>query len=100
MKAHTTSKISGTLLEKLRELDKTALEIFYKRAYLDGMEVPHDDAMQVHLETKLKISKSDIGISVSCDGVCLTLISYKKNVVEFYLSDETLKKSKFKDIKI
>ena len=56
--------------------------------------------LNLFLETKLKISKSDIGISVSCDGVCLTLISYKKNVVEFYLSDETLKKSKFKDIKI
>ena len=54
MKAHTTSKISGTLLEKLKELDKKALEIFYKRAYLDGMEVPHDDAMQVHLEKSLK----------------------------------------------
>ena len=60
MKAHTTSKISGTLLEKLRELDKTALEIFYKRAYLDGMEVPHDDAMQVHLETKLKLIEKGI----------------------------------------
>ena len=55
MKAHTTSRISGTLLEKLKELDKKALEIFYKRAYLDGMEVPHDDAMQVHLEKSLKV---------------------------------------------
>tara|TARA_B100001564_G_scaffold212843_1_gene179002 strand:- start:358 stop:579 length:222 start_codon:yes stop_codon:yes gene_type:complete len=60
MKAHTTSKISGTLLEKLKELDKKALEIFYKRAYLDGMEVPHDDAMQVHLEKSLKIIEKGI----------------------------------------
>ena len=60
MKVPTTSKISGTLLEKLRELDKKALEIFYKRAYLDGMEVPHDDAMQVHLDTKLKIIEKGI----------------------------------------
>ena len=60
MKAHTTSRISGTLLEKLKELDKKALEIFYKRAYLDGMEVPHDDAMQVHLEKSLKIIEKGI----------------------------------------
>ena len=38
-------------------------------------------------------------MSISCDGVCLTLISIKDNILEF-LSDETLKRSKFNDIKI
>ena len=56
--------------------------------------------LNLFLESKIKISSKDIGMSVACDGVCLTLISYKKNTLEFYLSNETLKKSKFKKIKI
>ena len=56
--------------------------------------------LNLFLKSKIKISNNDIGISISCDGVCLTLISYKKKILEFYLSDETLKKSKFKDIKV
>ncbi len=50
------------------------------------------------LKTNLKITKKDIGISVSCDGVCLTLINIKKKLMEFYLSEETIKRSKFKNI--
>jgi|TARA_B100000959_G_scaffold172076_1_gene180134 riboflavin synthase len=50
------------------------------------------------LKTNLKITKKDIGISVSCDGVCLTLINIKKKLMEFYLSKETIKRSKFKNI--
>ena len=41
-----------------------------------------------------------LGISISCDGVCLTLISIKEKVIEFYLSNETLNRSKFKKIKL
>ena len=54
----------------------------------------------IFLKSNLKLSKKDIGVSVSCDGVCLTLIDTTKNLMEFYLSDETIKKSKFKYIKI
>tara|TARA_Y100000741_G_C18166133_1_gene523245 strand:+ start:217 stop:807 length:591 start_codon:yes stop_codon:yes gene_type:complete len=50
--------------------------------------------------SKIKITKKDIGMSVSCDGVCLTLISVNSKLMEFYLSNETLKRSKFKNIKI
>jgi len=56
--------------------------------------------INLFLKSKIKLSKKDLGISISCDGVCLTLISYKKNIIEFYLSNETLKKSKFKNINI
>ncbi len=52
------------------------------------------------ISSKINLSKKDIGVSISCDGVCLTLISYKKKILEFYLSYETLKRSKFKEIKI
>ena len=52
------------------------------------------------IKSNLKITKNQLGISISCDGVCLTLISLKKNVSEFYLSNETLNKSKFRNIKL
>ena len=48
--------------------------------------------------SKLKISKKDIGISISCDGACLTLININNKLMEFYLSNETIKRSKFKKI--
>ena len=50
--------------------------------------------------SKLKISKKDIGISISCDGVCLTLININNKLMEFYLSNETIKRSKFKKINV
>ncbi len=56
--------------------------------------------INLFLETSLKLKKSDLGVSISCDGVCLTLISIKKKNYEFYLSNETLLKSKFKFIKL
>ena len=52
------------------------------------------------LKSNLKLKKVHIGMSISCDGVCLTLISIKNNLIEFYLSKETLIRSKFKNIKI
>ena len=44
--------------------------------------------------------KNNLGISVACDGVCLTLIGIKKHIAEFYLSNETIKRSKFKFLKL
>jgi len=56
--------------------------------------------INLFLKSNIKISKRDLGISVSCDGVCVTLISCKKKIIEFYLSKETLTKSTFKNVKI
>ena len=56
--------------------------------------------LNIFVKSNIKVSNKDIGLSVACDGVCLTLISYKKNICEFYLSNETLLKSKFKKIKL
>ena len=56
--------------------------------------------INLFLRSNIKISKKDLGLSISCDGTCLTLISCKKNIIEFYLSNETLIKSKFKNVKI
>ena len=54
----------------------------------------------IFLYSKLKIKKKNIGMSLACDGVCLTLISSKKNILEFYLLHETINRSKFKYIKV
>lgn len=54
------------------------------------------NGINLFIQSDLKINSKNIGISVSCDGVCLTLISYKKKVLEFFLSDETIKRSRFK----
>ena len=44
------------------------------------------------LKSKIKLKKKDIGMSITCDGVCLKLISIKNNLFEFYLSKETINK--------
>ena len=56
--------------------------------------------INLFLQSNIKLSKKDLGLSISCDGVCLTLISCKNKIIEFYLSSETLNKSKFKNIKL
>tara|TARA_B100002051_G_C16630459_1_gene582986 strand:- start:258 stop:842 length:585 start_codon:yes stop_codon:yes gene_type:complete len=54
----------------------------------------------ISVKTNLKIKKIMMGSSVSCDGVCLTLISKKNNLLGFYLSQETINRSNFSKIKI
>ena len=56
--------------------------------------------IDIFVKSNIKLSNKDIGVSVSCDGVCLTLITIKKKIMEFYLSNETIKRSKFKFLKI
>ena len=53
----------------------------------------------VFIKSDLKLYSKDIGVSVDCDGVCLTLISIKNKMMEFYLSNETILRSKFKYLK-
>ena len=48
----------------------------------------------IFIYSKILLSKTKVGISIACDGVCLTLVSYKKNILEFYLLDETIQRSK------
>ena len=45
----------------------------------------------IEISSKIKFKKTDIGESVSCDGVCLTLIRIKKKSFLFYLSKDTEK---------
>jgi riboflavin synthase len=59
-----------------------------------------DKGINIFINSNLKLTKKNIGVSVACDGVCLTLISIKNRLMEFYLSDETIQRSKFKFLKI
>ena len=54
----------------------------------------------IKIQTKMYFSKSDIGSSINTNGVCLTLTEIKKNYIFFYLSNETLNRSNFKNLKI
>tara|TARA_B100000242_G_scaffold256899_1_gene200538 strand:- start:101 stop:694 length:594 start_codon:yes stop_codon:yes gene_type:complete len=56
--------------------------------------------INIFIHSSIRVSKKDIGVSIACDGVCLTLISIKNKIMEFYLSNETIKRSKFKFLKI
>jgi riboflavin synthase len=56
--------------------------------------------LNIFIKSNFKLSNKDIGLSVASDGVCLTLISYKSKIMEFYLSKETIVRSKFKFLKI
>ena len=55
--------------------------------------------INLFIKSNLSVKSKDLGISVSCDGVCLTLTSIKNKNLEFYLSNETLNRTKFKKIK-
>ena len=54
----------------------------------------------IEIETSLKFKQNEIGSSVCCNGVCLTLVKILKNSIFFYLSNETLSKSNFKKINL
>ena len=56
-------------------------------------------SLVLEIESDIKFKKSDIGESVCCDGVCLTLIRIKKKSFLFYLSKETIQRSNFKFVK-
>ena len=61
--------------------------------------IKRSKGINIFIKSNLRLTKKDIGISIACDGVCLTLITIKNKVMEFYLSNETIKRSKFRDIK-
>ena len=58
------------------------------------------NSIQVEIQTKINFKKKDIGSSICCDGVCLTVEKILKKRIFFYISNETLKRSNFKNLKI
>ena len=54
----------------------------------------------ISIKSNLKVGSKDIGSSICCDGVCLTLSKIKSGLIFFYISNETLKRSTFSKVRI
>jgi riboflavin synthase len=53
----------------------------------------------LEISSRTKFIKREIGSSISCSGVCLTLEKCNRNLGMFYISKETLSKTIFKSSK-
>ena len=49
--------------------------------------------------SNIKLKKDEVGSSISCSGTCLTVETYHKNSIKFFISKETLSKTIFKSSK-
>jgi len=54
----------------------------------------------IGIQSKLKVNKHELGSSICCNGVCLTLCKINSKLIFFYISSETLKRSNFKNIRL
>ena len=72
--------------------------IIFNKGVVNKIE-KRKEGLNIFLKTSLKLTLRDIGVSIACDGVCLTLISIQNKLYEFYLSKETIVRSNFKNIK-
>ena len=57
------------------------------------------NSLYIGIQSKLKFNQKEIGSSVCCDGACLTLTKVKNDIIYFYISNETLKRTNFKLLK-
>ena len=54
----------------------------------------------IQIKSGMSLNKSDLGSSIACNGVCLTLEKTNKNLLTFFLSKETIQRTSFKFIKL
>ena len=73
--------------------------IIYKTGFVKTI-LKEKKSKLIGIKSRLKFRNSDIGSSICCNGVCLTLTKISKDLFFFYLSDETIKRSNFKYVKI
>mgnify|MGYP001284710374 CR=1 FL=1 len=57
-------------------------------------------SLLIGIKSNLNFKQNEIGSSVNCSGVCLTLTKIQKDIIYFYISNETIDRSNFKKIKI
>ena len=77
--------------------------IVYNQGLITGLKISPRyvrGSLVIEVTSSISFNKSDIGESVCCDGVCLTLIRIKKKSFLFYLSKETLSRKNLKNTKI
>ena len=56
--------------------------------------------IKIGVKSSLKLANKDLGSSINCSGVCLTLEKIHKGLYYFHLTRETLKVTNFKSIKL
>ncbi len=62
--------------------------------------IKKNNSIYVGIQTKINFSKKDLGSSICCDGVCLTIEKIVKKNIYFYISNETLNRTNFKTLKL
>ena len=73
--------------------------IIFNKGYIKKIS-KRSKGINIYVKSDLKLNSKNIGVSIACDGVCLTLIQIQNKIMEFYLSNETIKRSKFKHLKV
>ena len=73
--------------------------IIFNKGIIDKI-INRPKGINLFIKSEMRLKKKDIGMSISCDGVCLTLITIVRKKMEFYLSNETINRSKFKNIRV
>ena len=58
------------------------------------------NSLFIGIKSKLRFNPREVGSSVCCDGVCLTLVKVKKKIIYFYISNETLIRSNFRLLRV
>tara|TARA_B100000886_G_scaffold214678_1_gene148845 strand:- start:1013 stop:1600 length:588 start_codon:yes stop_codon:yes gene_type:complete len=72
--------------------------IFYKGTIKSIKK--NNKSILIGISSNLKIKKDELGSSISCNGVCLTIVKIEKKIIFFYISIETIRRSNFSRIKI
>ncbi len=72
--------------------------IFYKGTIKSIKK--NNKSILIGVSSNLKIKKNELGSSISCNGVCLTIVKIDKKIIYFYISIETIRRSNFSRIKI
>jgi len=56
--------------------------------------------IKIGVKSNLRLTNKDLGSSINCSGVCLTLERIHKKIYFFHLTRETLRVTNFKNIKL
>ena len=73
--------------------------IIYKKGLVTKIK-KFDKSIRMTVQSQMKLNNKDIGSSICCNGACLTLLKVKKNLLDFFISHETIKKTNLKKIKV
>ena len=73
--------------------------IIYNKGTIKNIQ-KNSKSILIGIKSNLKIKKEELGSSINCNGVCLTLVKIDKKIIYFYISIETIRRSNFSKIKI